>query len=91
MKKAEKRKQLIKEHKRLVSVLRSPSHEDDKKEAKIQSKELKEYEDAEKSKGRCWTGYKPAPGKKPYSKGSCVKKSKVTPKEFALLHKLLRK
>lgn len=24
---------------------------------------------------RCWEGYKPVPGKKPYSKGSCVKKS----------------
>jgi hypothetical protein len=24
-------------------------------------------------KGRCWTGYKPVPGKKPYSDGSCVK------------------
>ena len=23
--------------------------------------------------GRCWTGYKPVPGKKPYSKGSCKK------------------
>jgi GNAT superfamily N-acetyltransferase len=22
-------------------------------------------------KGRCWTGYEPVPGKKPYSKGSC--------------------
>ena len=22
---------------------------------------------------RCWTGYKPVPGKKPYSKGSCKK------------------
>lgn len=22
---------------------------------------------------RCWTGYKPVPGKKPYSKGSCTK------------------
>jgi len=22
---------------------------------------------------RCWTGYKPVPGKKAYSKGSCVK------------------
>ena len=21
---------------------------------------------------RCWTGYKPVPGKKPYSKGSCA-------------------
>lgn len=24
-------------------------------------------------KGRCWTGYKPAKGKEPYSEGSCVK------------------
>ena len=24
-------------------------------------------------KGRCWTGYKPVPGKKAFSKGSCVK------------------
>ena len=26
------------------------------------------------SKSRCWTGYEPVPGKKPYSKGSCRKK-----------------
>jgi hypothetical protein len=25
---------------------------------------------------RCWTGYKPVPGKKPYSKGSCKKEDK---------------
>ena len=24
-------------------------------------------------KGRCWKGYRPTPGKKPYSKGSCMK------------------
>jgi hypothetical protein len=24
-------------------------------------------------KSRCWTGYKPVPGKKAFSKGSCVK------------------
>lgn len=24
-------------------------------------------------RGRCWSGYKPVPGKKPYSKGSCAK------------------
>jgi len=24
-----------------------------------------------KKKGRCWTGYKPTPGVKPYAKGSC--------------------
>ncbi len=27
-----------------------------------------------KKKGRCWSGYKPVRGKKPYSKGSCKKK-----------------
>jgi hypothetical protein len=27
----------------------------------------------ELDEGRCWTGYKPVPGKKPYSKGSCKK------------------
>lgn len=26
-----------------------------------------------KSKGRCWAGYKPTPGKKPFTKGSCMK------------------
>ena len=26
-----------------------------------------------KKKGRCWTGYKPTPGKEPYAKGSCMK------------------
>jgi len=25
-------------------------------------------------KGRCWSGYKPTPGKKPFTKGSCMKK-----------------
>lgn len=26
-------------------------------------------------KSRCWKGYKPTPGKKPYSKGSCMKEA----------------
>jgi hypothetical protein len=29
----------------------------------------------EKKRGRCWKGYEPVPGKKPYSKGSCQKAS----------------
>ena len=28
----------------------------------------------EKKKGRCWEGYEPTPGKKPYSEGSCKPK-----------------
>lgn len=39
----ETRAELIKEHERLVDVLNSPSHEDDKVEAKRQAKELAEY------------------------------------------------
>lgn len=26
-----------------------------------------------KKKGRCWAGYKPTHGKKPFTKGSCMK------------------
>ena len=28
--------------------------------------------------GRCWKGFKPVPGKEPYSKGSCVKEAELT-------------
>ena len=30
---------------------------------------------ANKKRGRCWSGYKPAPGSTPYSKGSCVREA----------------
>lgn len=40
----EPRSELIAEHKHLVNVLNSPSHEDDKVEAKKQAAELAEYE-----------------------------------------------
>ena len=33
--------------------------------------------EAAKKKGRCWSGYKPTPGKTPYSKGSCMKEAIV--------------
>jgi hypothetical protein len=39
-------------------------------------KTFKEYLE-EAKKGRCWTGYKPVPGKEPYSPGSCEKVKKV--------------
>ena len=39
----ESKSSLIKEHKRLVAVLRSPSHEDDLEEADKQEEELEEY------------------------------------------------
>jgi len=42
-------KEMIEEHKNLIRVLRSPSHKDDLKEAKKQSKELKHYKKLNKS------------------------------------------
>ena len=41
------RKEMVDEHKRLVDVLRSPSHEDDQEEAVEQEKELNDYEGGE--------------------------------------------
>lgn len=38
-----KKSEFVKEHKQLVKTLKSPSRKDDKKEAKKQEKELKEY------------------------------------------------
>lgn len=38
------KEEMVKEHKRLIQVLETPSHKDDLKEAKIQKKELKKYE-----------------------------------------------
>lgn len=60
--------ELIDEHKRLVSILRSGSKKEQLEEAAKQLKELKEMI---KKADRCWEGYKPVPGKKPYEKGSC--------------------
>ena len=34
---------------------------------------MKKFNEYITEKGRCWPGYKPAPGKKPYSDNSCVK------------------
>lgn len=39
------------------------------------AKEEKEEHKKTKKAGRCWDGYKPAKGKKPFSDNSCVKKS----------------
>jgi len=50
-------------------------------EEEEESKEMKEdydYETLELDEAsRCWTGYKPKPGKKAYSPGSCVKEEEV--------------
>ena len=34
---------------------------------------MKTFQEYITEKGRCWTGYKPVPGKKAYSDNSCVK------------------
>lgn len=36
----------------------------------------------EKAEGRCWEGYEPVQGKKPYSRGSCIKKSRELMKAY---------
>jgi GNAT superfamily N-acetyltransferase len=43
--------------------------------------------------GRCWEGYEPTPGKKPYSKGSCrkIKKSEHQEKDSKIKTKQLNK
>ena len=48
----ESKSALIKEHKRLVAVLRSPSHEDDLEEADKQEDELEEYMGKAITRGR---------------------------------------
>ena len=36
-----------------------------------------------KKKTRCWKGYKPTPGKTPYSKGSCMKEQAEFIRDFS--------
>ena len=38
---------------------------------------MKSFKQFLDEKGRCWTGYKPVPGKKAFSKDSCVKEDGV--------------
>jgi len=44
--------------------------------AAVKKLHLKKASKKAKKVGRCWTGYEPTPGKKPYSKGSCKPKTK---------------
>ena len=37
------------------------------------SKRSKPKRSKRSKRSRCWRGYKPVPGKKPYAKGSCKK------------------
>lgn len=47
-------------------------------------KTLKEYlqEQTNPIDERCWSGYKPTPGKKPYEKGSCMKETEDDEEEL---------
>lgn len=50
--------------------------DDDQKKYGREKKELGKSEKIEKKgKDRCWDGYEPVPGKKPYSEGSCRKET----------------
>ena len=52
-----------------VHIKTSDSNEPEWHPHKIVKKQMNDLDEA----GRCWTGYKPKPGKKAYSPGSCVK------------------
>ena len=39
---------------------------------------------SKKKKGRCWKGYKPTPGKTPYSPGSCMKEGEEKNNPWAI-------
>ena len=41
---------------------------------------MKTFKQYLNEKGRCWTGYKPVPGKKAFSKDSCVKEEEIVEK-----------
>lgn len=68
--------ELIQEHKRLVDILR---HGSKKKQMEEAARQLNELKGMMEKKDRCWEGYAPVPGKKPYEKGSCapIKKEEV--------------
>lgn len=51
-------------------------------EDKAYYSKLKTIEPKHKMEKRCWEGYKPVPGKKPYSKGSCAPIKKKEEKPF---------
>jgi hypothetical protein len=44
-----------------------------KKPKKPKKPKMKPKKPKKPKKGRCWSGYKPTPGKKPFTKGSCMK------------------
>jgi hypothetical protein len=56
-----------------VHIKTDDSNEPEWHPHKIVKKQMNELDEA----GRCWTGYKPKPGKKAYSPGSCVKEEEV--------------
>lgn len=75
---------LIKEEKHInakhMNEVRETEGIDFDKASKKEMKKCGEMKKEEKKEGRCWEGYKPVPGKKPFEKGSCapMKKSEYT-------------
>jgi hypothetical protein len=56
-----------------IHVHETATHENSEQGEKLAASEADEVEK------RCWEGYEPTPGKKPYSKGSCQPKRKSKP------------
>lgn len=63
-------KKMVGEHAHLVKVLKSPSHKDDREEAKKQSKELSEYREKLKKEADGWTNPQTAANAKAMQAGA---------------------
>ena len=50
---------------------------------------MKTFKQYINEQSRCWTGYKPVPGKKPFSKGSCTKEEYDVEELFDLLEEVV--
>lgn len=52
---------------------------------------MRKFKDFMAEAGRCWTGYKPVKGKKPYSPGSCVKEAANPAQQAAIAINMKKK
>ena len=57
----------------MLFVYQMPKRTMPKPKKKSTKKSTKGKKSGGGKKGRCWSGYKPTPGKKAFSKGSCMK------------------